>query len=123
MNAGPDAGVNGAVRYPGGKCVFPARLHPINLKPGLGAQRGWARRLLNRARDLTFHCPAHRGANCAAMPTDEDGQDGHFFFNHPEREGYFAEMYLFSWTTRIENSSMATAVPIRSLYLGPDQLQ
>jgi len=24
------------------------------------------------------------------MPTDEDDQDGHFFFNHPEREGYFA---------------------------------
>jgi len=24
------------------------------------------------------------------MPTDEDGQDGHFFYNHPERGGYFA---------------------------------
>jgi len=28
---------------------------------------------------------AHRGANGAAIPTDEDDQDGHFFFNHPER--------------------------------------
>ena len=26
-----------------------------------------------------------RGANGAAMPTDEDDQDGHFFFNQPER--------------------------------------
>jgi len=24
------------------------------------------------------------------MPTDEDDQDGHFFYNHPERGGYFA---------------------------------
>ena len=31
---------------------------------------------------------AHRGANGAAMPTDEDDQDGHFFYNHPERGGY-----------------------------------
>jgi len=22
------------------------------------------------------------------MPTDEDDQDGHFFYNHPEREAY-----------------------------------
>jgi len=29
----------------------------------------------------------HRGANSAAMPTDEDDQDGHFFFNHPREEG------------------------------------
>ena len=33
---------------------------------------------------------AHRGANGAAMPTDEDDQDGHFFYNHPERGAYFA---------------------------------
>ena len=44
--------------------------------------------LLNRARDLIVHDPAHRGANGAAMPTDEDDQDGHFFFNHPERGDY-----------------------------------
>ena len=31
--------------------------------------------------------PAHHGANGAAMPTDEDDQYGHFFFNHPERGG------------------------------------
>jgi len=24
------------------------------------------------------------------MPTDKDNQDGHFFFNHPERERNFA---------------------------------
>ena len=23
-----------------------------------------------------------------AMPTDEDDQDGHFFYNHPERGAY-----------------------------------
>ena len=45
------------------------------------------RLLLNRARDLITHGPAHRGANGAAMPTDEDDQDGHFFLNHPERGG------------------------------------
>ena len=42
----------------------------------------------NRARDLIIHGSAHRGANGVAMPTDEDDQDGHFFFNHPERGGY-----------------------------------
>ena len=49
--------------------------------------RGWARLLLNRARDLIIHGPAHHGASCAAMPTDEDDQDGLFIFNHPERGG------------------------------------
>jgi len=24
------------------------------------------------------------------MPTDEDDQDGHFFYNHPQRGAYFA---------------------------------
>ena len=74
---------------------------------GHTAHRGWTRLLLNRARDLIIHDPAHRGANGAAMPTDEDwttqavgqqhnspsdenDQDGHFFFNHPERGGYSA---------------------------------
>ena len=57
---------------------------------GHTAHRGWARLLLNRARDLITHGPAHRGANGAAMPTDEGDQDGHFFFNHPERGGYSA---------------------------------
>ena len=52
------------------------------------AHRGWARLLLNRARDLIIHDPEHHGANGAAMPTDEDDQDDHFFFNHPERGDY-----------------------------------
>ena len=52
---------------------------------GQMAHRGWARLIPNRARDLITHGPAHRGANGAAMPTDEGDQDGHFFFNHPER--------------------------------------
>ena len=38
-------------------------------------------------RDLIIHGPAHRGANRAAMPTDENDQDGHFFFNHPRGGG------------------------------------
>ena len=45
---------------------------------------------IDRARDLIIHGPAHRGANGVAMPTDEDDQDGHFFYNHPERGAYFA---------------------------------
>ena len=53
---------------------------PILKAWGHTAHRGWARLLLNRARDLITHGPAHRGA-----VTDEDDQDGHFFFNHPER--------------------------------------
>ena len=57
---------------------------------GHTAHHGWARLLLNRARDLVIHGPAHRGANGAAMPTDEGDQDGHFFNNHPERGGYSA---------------------------------
>ena len=28
--------------------------------------------------------PMHRGANGVAMPTDEDNQDDHLFFNHPK---------------------------------------
>ena len=43
-----------------------------------------------RKMEVIIHGPAHRGANGAAMPTDEDDQDGHFFYNHPERGAYFA---------------------------------
>ena len=50
----------------------------------------FARLLLDRARDLIIHGSAHRGANGVAMPTDEDDQDGHFFYNRPERGAYFA---------------------------------
>jgi len=57
---------------------------------GHTAHRGWARLLLDRARDLIIHGSAHRGANGVAMSTDEDDQDGHFFYDHPERGGYFA---------------------------------
>ena len=54
---------------------------------GHTAHRGWARLLLDRARGLIIPGPAHLGANGAAMPTDEDDQDGHFFFNHPGKGG------------------------------------
>ena len=57
---------------------------------GHTAHRGWARLLLDRARDLIIHGPAHRGANGAAMPTDEGDQDGHIYFDHPERRGHSA---------------------------------
>jgi len=57
---------------------------------GHAAHRGWARLLLDRTRDLIIHGTAHRGANGAAMPTDEDDQDGHFLSNHPERGDNFA---------------------------------
>ena len=57
---------------------------------GHTAHRGWARLLLNRARGLITHDPAHRGANGAAMPTDEDDQDGHFFSTTPRGGGYSA---------------------------------
>ena len=59
---------------------------------GHTAHRGWACLLLERerAQGIIIHGPAHRGTNGAAMQTDEDDQDGHFFFNHPERGGYSA---------------------------------
>jgi len=67
---------------------------------GHTARRGWARLLLDRAWDLAIHGPAHRGANGAAMPTDENDQDGHFFFNHPERGGYSAAWVITAWVIR-----------------------
>ena len=58
------------------------------LQNGFGFQKEKRfRLLLDRAWDLIIHGPAHRGANGAAMPMDEDDQDGHFFYNHPERGG------------------------------------
>ena len=54
------------------------------------AHRGWARLLLGRTRGLIIHGTAHRGANGAAMPTDENDHDDNFHFNHPERGGNFA---------------------------------
>ena len=54
---------------------------------GHTAHRGWARLLLNRARDLIIQGPAHHGANGAAIPTDEDDQDGHFFLSPPPSVG------------------------------------
>jgi len=47
---------------------------------GHTARRSW----------VITHGPAHRGANGAAMPRDEDDQGGLFFFYHPERESHFA---------------------------------
>ena len=55
---------------------------------GHTAHRGWARLLLNRSRDLAIHGLVHRGANGAAMPTDENDKDGHCF--SPREGGYFA---------------------------------
>ena len=57
--------------------------------PG-GRSKTAERKILDRARDLIIHGSAHRGANGMAMPTDEDDQDGHFFYNHPERGAYSA---------------------------------
>ena len=62
----------------------------IQKASGHTAHRGWARLLLDRARDLIIHGLAHRDANSAVMATDEGDQDGHFFFNHPERGDYSA---------------------------------
>ena len=54
---------------------------------GHTAHHGWARLLLNRARDLINHGPAHSGANGSAMPTDEGDQDGHFSLTTPRGGG------------------------------------
>ena len=68
---------------------------------GHTAHRGWARLLLNRARDLIIHDPAHRGANGAAMPTDENDQDDHFFFDNPERGEYPAVLARAATVTAV----------------------
>jgi len=70
---------NGAKRIKG---MYRQRIQKAR---GETSHRGWARLLHDFARDLIIHGPAHHGANGAAMPTDEDDQDGHLFFNHPER--------------------------------------
>ena len=58
---------------------------------GHTAHRGWARLLLDRARDLIIHGPKHHGDNHGViMPRDEDDQYDLFLFNHPEREGNLA---------------------------------
>ena len=64
-----------------------------------GEHRGWALLLLDRARDLITHGPAHRGASGTAIKTDEDDQDGHFLFNHPEREGLLHRLGARSFFT------------------------
>ena len=51
---------------------------------GHTAHRGCARLILDRTRYLIIHGTAHRGANGAAMPTDEDHHDGNFLFTPPE---------------------------------------
>ena len=51
----------------------------IQMAWGHTAHRCWARLLLNRARDIIIHDPAHHGANGAAMPTGEGDEGGHFF--------------------------------------------
>ena len=71
-------------------------LHLWHHRPRPGAaHRGWARLLLDRARDLIIYGPAHRGTNTngEAMPTDEDDQDGNFFFYHPERASASSPCY------------------------------
>ena len=59
--------------------------------PRLSSQQS-GQRHLTRVKILTKNPDgsAHRGANGVAMPTDEDDQDGHFFYNHPERGAYSA---------------------------------
>ena len=42
------------------------------------------------ARDPIIHGLAHRGANGAVMPTDEDNQHGNFPFKHSEMGGKFS---------------------------------
>ena len=61
---------NGAKRIKG---MYRQRIQKAR---GHTAHHGWARLLLDRARDLIIHGPAHRGANGAEMPTDEDGRLG-----------------------------------------------
>ena len=82
---------------------------------GHSAHRGWARLFLDRARVLIIHGPAHRGANGAAMPTNEGDQDGHFFYNHPERGGGATSLpqvphaqppALWSWRYRLGARSL-----------------
>ena len=53
--------------------------------------KGMYRTRIQKAWGHTAHrvnvCPK---TSVVAMPTDEDDQDGHFFYNHPERGAYSA---------------------------------
>ena len=61
-----------------------ARTHVSYYNDDAKRSKGMHRQRIQKAWGHT----AHRGANGVAMPTDEDDQDGHFFFfNHPERGG------------------------------------
>ena len=68
--ASPHTTYNGDAKRAKGMCR-----QRIQKAWGHTAHRGWARFLLDRARDLITHGPAQRAANGAAMPTDEDDQD------------------------------------------------
>ena len=69
------------VRFPVGAAFFLLPRFPV----GASSARGSDQLKNSASRDLIIHDPVHHGANGAAMPTDEDNQGGHFFFNHPER--------------------------------------
>ena len=54
------------------------------------AHRGWARLLLNRARDLTTHGPAHHGANGAGCRRTRTIRTATSFLTTPRGGGYSA---------------------------------
>jgi len=55
---------------------------PEGLAGGTRRNAPGPRLLFNRARNLICHGPVHRGASGTAITTDEDDQDGNFFFKH-----------------------------------------
>jgi len=78
---------------------------------GQTAHRGWARLLLDCARDLIIHGLAHHGANGVAMPTDKDDQDGHFFYNHPSTPLHPAALASVPYGIVLVRSSSSSSVP------------
>ena len=81
MPFGPRAFTGSALRRPGGTLSIATRPVSSSTAPGESSFT---------ARGLIIYGPAHHGASGSAMPTDEGDQDGHFFFNHPERGDYLA---------------------------------
>ena len=67
-----------------------SRARPVMRRGMLRRASSYLRMRSPKIKVFIIHGPAHRGANGVAMPTDEDDQDGHFFYNHPERGAYFA---------------------------------
>ena len=65
------------------KSVF---LQQVRRSLGLALQRGWAKLMLDRCRDLVQH--PNQPRSIATDATDEDDEEAHAFYHHTHPPGY-----------------------------------